>query len=319
MEKSIITIIITVYNREKFLDKCIKSVLDQTDVPTEILIIDDGSTDRSLEICRSYEQQHSNIKVFSQKNSGLAVARNTGIDNANGDYICFLDDDDIMTPGSLKTMLDAMETHDVDLVAGNFERYKEDGSFLSRNQMPDFVINKVITADEYWTASFDKRSYFIFIVNWAKLYKKEIWEGLRFPLDFRKAQDEYVMADILERCKKIYVTDYVVHNQTMTVISTTRSGFCQNTLRAPETKLVTTEKLIRQKKYLFAVSKWSIACGEIINYTKQVRSKELLEEIKRLYHISVIQGKELYRYFETKKKIKFLGYLILCPCFIYFA
>lgn len=119
--------------------------------------------------------------------------------------------------------------------------------------------------------------------------------------------------------QKIYVTDYVVHNQTMTVISTTRSGFCRNTLRAPETKLVTTEKLIRQKKYLFAVSKWSIACGEIINYTKQVRSKELLEEIKRLYHISVIQGKELYRYFETKKKIKFFGYLILCPCFIYFA
>lgn len=202
MEKSIITIIITVYNREKFLDKCIKSVLNQTDVHTEILLIDDGSTDKSLEICRSYESQHSNIKVFSQDNSGLAVARNTGLDNSHGDYICFLDDDDTMTPGSLKAMLDDMEKHDVDLVVGNFERYQEDGRFLSRNNMPSQVKNKVINVDEYWSASFDKKSYFIFIVNWAKLYKKEIWEGLRFPPDFRKAQDEYVMADILERCKK---------------------------------------------------------------------------------------------------------------------
>ncbi|WP_051671467.1 glycosyltransferase family 2 protein [Oribacterium sp. P6A1] len=172
MIKPTISVIITVYNREIFIEKCVKSILDQTEVSTEIILIDDGSTDHSKEICESFAALHENVRVIRQKNAGLSVARNTGLDNAIGDYICFLDDDDVMTPGSLKVLLEAMRKNDVDMVVVDFEKCKEDGSFLCSSHMPDNVKNRVITVDEYWTASFDKRGYFIFIVSWAKLYKK---------------------------------------------------------------------------------------------------------------------------------------------------
>ena len=313
MKSAKISVIITVYNRENFIKNCINSILSQTDVTTEVLLIDDGSTDSSLEICRDFEASYDNVKVIHQENAGLAVARNTGLDNAVGNYICFLDDDDIMTPGSLKVMLEAMNKYDVDFVAGNFERYKEDGSFLSCSNMPDNVKNRVITVDEYWTASFDRKGYFIFIVNWAKLYKKEVWEGLRYPAEFRKAEDEAVLADILAKCKRIYVTDYIVHKQTITESSITRSAFGLRHLRTPEARLITVAKLISQRKYLFAVKKWGIACGEIVVCTKKANTRDIVDEAKRLYDISVVHGKELYKYFDMNKKIKFIAYRIIYP------
>lgn len=317
MEKPIISVIITVYNRESFVEKCIKSILDQNEVSMEVILVDDGSTDRSAEICKSFASLYDNVKLIQQKNAGLSVARNTGLDNARGDYICFLDDDDVMTSGSIKVMIDAMEENDVDIVIGNSERYNEDGSFLCSSNMPDNVKNRVITVDEYWTASFDRKGYFIFVVNWAKLYKRELWEGLRFPPEFRKAEDEVVLADILERCKSIYVTEYVVHRQTMTECSITRASFSLNTLCAPESKLITTEKLIRLEKYQFAVKKWGIACGEIVDYTKRAIIQDVFDEVKRLYDISVVQGKELFKHFDMNKKIKFMVYRIIYPCIRY--
>ena len=307
-EDRLISVIITVYNRENFIGKAIGSILDQTDVETEIIIIDDGSTDNSLAICNEYASKADNIRVIHQENGGLEKARNTGLDNAHGKYIVFLDDDDVMTPGSLKVMFDAAEANDVDFVTGNFERVSESGEKHSDSYMPENVKNRVITVDEYWEASFDRNGYFIFIVNWAKLYKRTLWEGLRFPENLRKAQDEYIMADLLGRCERIYVTDYIVHRQTMSENSITRSKFTLNTLRAPETKLITSEKLIEQGKYTFAVKKWGIACGEVLVATQKSTDPEIKAEVKRLYKWSCDIGKRLFKYMDAKKKIKSLGY-----------
>lgn len=308
-----ISVIVPVYNRENFIDNCINSVLHQDGVAVELILIDDGSKDRSLEICRTYEEKYDNVKVIHQDNAGISHARNIGLDNATGDYICFLDDDDIMTPCGLKSMLEAMKKYDVDFVAGNFERVGENGEFHSPSNMPEFVKNRAITTDEYWEASFDKEGHFVFIVNWAKLYKKKIWEKLRFKDDLRKAEDEYVMADILQQCRMIYVTDFIVYKQTMTRDSITRGKFSLVTLKAPETKLVTTSKLFEICKYKYAVKKWGIACGEIIAYKKLAKSKETKAEIIRLYDYSCELGKKLFRYMDISKKIKYLGYRLIAP------
>ena len=303
-----ISVIITVFNRENLVGRAIGSILDQTDVNTEIIIVDDGSTDDSLAVCNEYAARAENIRVIHQENGGLEKARNTGLDHSHGDYVVFLDDDDAMTPGSLKAMLDAAEKNDVDFVVGNFERVSEAGEKVSDSNMPDNVKNRVISVDEYWEASFDRKGYFIFIVNWAKLYKKSVWEGLRFPENLRKAQDEFVLADILGKCEHIYVTDYIVHKQTMGAKSITRSGFCRNTLRAPESKLVTAEKLIEQGKPRYAVKKWGISCGEVLVYTSKAATPECRTELKRLHRWSCEIGKRLFKYMDIKKKIKYLGY-----------
>ncbi len=315
MESSLesVSIIVTVYNRERFLSNCIDSILAQEGVPFELLLIDDGSTDKSLDICRSYEKRYSNVRVFQQENAGISRARNVGLDNARGKYICFHDDDDVMVPGGLKVLYDAMLANEVDIAMGDFERVDEDGNHLSYSNMPEFVKNRVITADEYWKASLDKKGYFIFIVNWAKLYKREIWEHLRFPDEFRKAEDECVMTDILGMCKSIYVTDKIIHRQTITKNSITRGGFSITTLRTPESKLITTEKLIGQAKYEYAVKKWGIACGEIARYSQKANTDEIKNEVKRLFDWSCKLGKELKKYMGLEKKIKFLGYRAIYP------
>lgn len=313
MKDEIISVIITVFNRKSFLDKCIRSVLFQEGVSIELILVDDESTDGSSKICQSYESKYDNVKLIRQKNSGLSKSRNVGLDNAAGDYIVFLDDDDIMTPGSLRTMLDAMHTYDVDFVLGNFERVDKNGIFCSESHMPENVKNRVINTDEYWKASFDNDGYFIFIVNWAKLYKKKIWENLRFPEEYRKSEDEYLMSDILARCNTIYVTDYIVHKQTLTTNSITRSKPSMVTLLAPKSKLVTVSKLIKQKKYNYASKKWGIACGEIVSYTKSFSDKSILNELNKLYLISVDQGKQLYKYFDYNKKAKFILYRCTYP------
>ena len=307
-EDRLITVIINVYNREALIGRAIESIVTQTDVELEVIIVDDGSTDNSLNICREYEQKYDFVRVIRQENGGLEKSRNTGLDNAHGKYICFLDDDDVMTPGSLKVMFDAAEKYDVDFVVGNFERYSEKGEKLADSNIPANVRNRVISVDEYWEASFDKEGYFIFIVNWAKLYKRTLWDGLRFPENLRKAQDEYVMADILGRCERIYVTDYVVHRQTMTIDSITRSKFSMVTLRAPETKLITVEKLIKQGKNKFAVQKWGKACWEVVYYTTKATTSETRAEVLRLYKWSCRLGRHLFKYMDMNKKIKYLKY-----------
>ena len=96
MNNKLISVIIPVYNREGFLSKCIESVLSQKNVSLEIILVDDGSTDNSLAICRSYSEKYPFVKVIHQENSGIGAARNTGLDAATGDCIFFLDSDDIV-------------------------------------------------------------------------------------------------------------------------------------------------------------------------------------------------------------------------------
>ena len=92
---SLISVIVPVYNAEKYLDRCIQSIINQKYKELEIILVDDGSKDRSLEICNSYEKKDNRINVIHKENAGVSAARNTGIKKARGTYLAFLDDDDI--------------------------------------------------------------------------------------------------------------------------------------------------------------------------------------------------------------------------------
>lgn len=104
-----ISVIIPVYNCEKYLNKCVDSVLNQTYTNYEIILIDDGSTDRSSEICDKYEKVSKKVKVLHQKNSGVSQARNNGVDIAEGKYICFLDSDDYIEKEYFKFAIEKMQ------------------------------------------------------------------------------------------------------------------------------------------------------------------------------------------------------------------
>lgn len=100
----LLSIIIPVYNAEKFIDRCLKSIINEIAENTEVVMIDDGSTDNSYEICKSYEKQYSSIRVIHKNNEGVSVARNIGIENSRGKYILFLDVDDCFETGWSKNV-----------------------------------------------------------------------------------------------------------------------------------------------------------------------------------------------------------------------
>lgn len=111
-----VSIIIPVYNSEKFVEQCVQSAIHQTYPNLQVIVIDDGSTDRSLEICRRLEKADSRIQILCQKNRGVSSARNRGIDHAEGEYLFFLDSDDAIHPLFIEEAVRQAETHHTELV-----------------------------------------------------------------------------------------------------------------------------------------------------------------------------------------------------------
>ena len=122
MNVGLVSIITPVYNSEKFLNKCIDSILNQTYNNFELILVDDGSADKSLQICDEYARKDSRIVVIHQKNQGQAVARNKALDICKGDYISFIDSDDYLKRNFLETYMHAAQKKDADIIVGGYIR-----------------------------------------------------------------------------------------------------------------------------------------------------------------------------------------------------
>ncbi len=107
--KPLVSIIVPVYNVEKYVGKCLDSILNQTYENIEVLMVNDGSTDNSVKICKEYEKKDKRFKLYRKKNGGLSDARNYGLDRIIGDYVCFVDSDDFIHPDFIKILLDSLE------------------------------------------------------------------------------------------------------------------------------------------------------------------------------------------------------------------
>lgn len=138
--------IIPVYNIEKYLEKCITSVLKQTEQDFEILLIDDGSTDRSGEICDSFAEKDNRIAVIHKKNGGLSSARNTGLSKAAGEFISFVDGDDYLSEYYLEKSLKAAKKYHADIVMFDYNFVDENGNNINSYHV-DIEADKILTLD----------------------------------------------------------------------------------------------------------------------------------------------------------------------------
>ena len=111
----VISIIVPVYNVEKYLDRCIQSILVQSFKKFELVLINDGSTDNSLKICQKYREEDNRIVLISQPNKGLSAARNTGLENIHGEYVCFIDSDDFVEKNYLRSLYNNLEKNKADI------------------------------------------------------------------------------------------------------------------------------------------------------------------------------------------------------------
>ena len=155
MKLPVISVIVPVYNTEKYLDECIQSILSQTFTDFELLLVDDGSTDGSGNICDKYAIQDERVKVFHQENQGVTSARRKGLENAKGEYVCFVDSDDTITVDALEILLDKMDGKiDVVVSDSNFERIITGIDFLNYLLVCELPVSL-----------------------WGKLYKKTIFQN----------------------------------------------------------------------------------------------------------------------------------------------
>ena len=125
MIKDCISIIIPIFNAEKYLEKCLISVIQQTYVNLEIILINDGSTDNSLNICQQIQQQDKRIRIINQENKGASIARLKGIKQAKGKYLSFVDSDDLIEPDYIEQLVTAIEKHQTAIAACNIIKHRE--------------------------------------------------------------------------------------------------------------------------------------------------------------------------------------------------
>ena len=164
-----VSVIIPVYNSEKYLSACIDSVLHQEEVSLEIILVDDGSTDSSACICDDYAQKYENIRAFHIKNSGQAVAKNKGIKYAQGYFIALTDSDDKMTPQMLHTMVTIGYKHDADIVCCNYIQIDEKGIVTHFDHTgKTYILNHEETLIRFYSRDM------IYSQCWTKLYKRQM-------------------------------------------------------------------------------------------------------------------------------------------------
>lgn len=169
-----ISVIVPVYNAEKYLPRCIDSILTQCFTNIELLLIDDGSKDKSGDICDGYAEKDKRVIVFHKENGGVSSARNLGLDKATGDYVTFVDADDYLLPESLT----------LQLLEGNYDLIqipRNNGSFM-KSYSHDVICNTLHAFRKFIYRNF-------YFECWGRLYKKQIIGSVRFPENLKVGED----------------------------------------------------------------------------------------------------------------------------------
>ena len=196
MSEKLISVIVPVYNVEKYIKKTLESLLNQTYENIEIVLVDDGSTDSSSQICDEYAKKDNRIKVIHKENGGLSSARNKGIEIASGDYVFYLDSDDTIDEKCLEILEEALERTESDVAICKIDRVDVNGQKVR----DDFPINEEDILFRYETVEKIVKGELPNFA-WGKLYRKEVLHGIRFPVG-RNYEDRYVAAEIMSNSKQ---------------------------------------------------------------------------------------------------------------------
>lgn len=231
--EELISIIIPVYKVEKYLSRCVDSVLAQTYRNIEIILVDDGSPDKCPEICDEYAQRDGRITVIHKENGGLSDARNVGIEAARGAYVGFVDSDDYIHPDMYKELYGALLEEKADVAVCGIEKVE-----CTDCQIKSVENNnvRIYTGLQAVKNILVKESHVVSVVAWNKLYKKSLFEGIRFP-EGKLHEDEFTTYRIFYQCEKVvYVTGnyYYYFQRPDSIMGKRKSAFSYDGLEAYE-------------------------------------------------------------------------------------
>ncbi len=217
MESNVlVSVIVPVYNVEKYLSECLDSICGQTYRNLEILLIDDGSTDHSGEICDQYAKTDKRIRVFHQNNSGAAVAKNRGLDEAKGEFIQFVDADDRLDLQAIAIAMIQQQKNNADVIVFGFKKMFTDHMERNDLSIPDGGMNNETYLSCFpidWTCS----------LFWNKLFRYTTVSHVRFRTERRCIDDEFFTYRIFFQAKKVSVITYSLYFYRQRKSSVTKS------------------------------------------------------------------------------------------------
>lgn len=257
--KPVVSVIVPVYNSEKYLHRCINSILKQSFTDFELILVDDGSPDRCGDICDEYAQKDNRVKVIHKENGGVSDARNAAFDCAIGDYICFVDSDDYIHEDLLKDNLEKMIVAGADLIVFNYAE-------VLKNKIVERLKVKSVEYDRLWY--FSKAP----VIVVCKLYKSFIWKNLRFPTGL-KHEDNYVMPHVITAAKKIITNEKVYY-----FYDKTNESSIMSTLNLSDW---------RYMLFLSAMEKVKCARGQYA-YLRNYALKEALIKALQAYNFNIV-------------------------------
>ena len=202
-----ISVIVPVYNIAAYLDECVSSLAAQTHRDLEIMLIDDGSTDGSGELCDAWARRDERVKAIHKVNGGAASARNAGLDQCTGDFVCFVDSDDVVEPEYVAHLMQALAESGADAAVCGFDFWSQDGF----KPQPAQSVQGVCSGEDYmfrflhdWSCS----------LLWNKIYSREVIGDLRMA-EGHRIDDEYFTYQVCMNCRRVAVTDRCLYHYRM--------------------------------------------------------------------------------------------------------
>lgn len=280
-----ISIIVPVFNCEKYIEKCIDSIINQTYSNIEIIVINDGSTDGTLSILEKIQDKR--IRIYNQDNKGVAIARNVGIEKCRTKYLLFVDADDYLEPDAVSILYNKMIEKDYDIVMGNTDT-------------ADF--GKIELTEEKYNYLFNNKIKY-FMVSWNKLMKKELFNSIRYP-DLRVAEDDYIIHHLLEKTKRMLIISDKTYNHSNNPegLSNSMLQYYQDGIYALRDRYIFLKKTKYEK---IAYKKYMNYCIDL--YCKMKESKKDTREIITNFRKELKKGLDIkYLIFAINPSVYYL-------------
>ena len=224
MREPLISVIVPIYNVEKYLKQCVDSIINQTYHNLEIILVDDGSPDNCGAICDEYAKTDNRIRVIHKPNGGLSDARNAGIKTMHGEYLMFVDSDDYITEDCIAYLYDISVRFSADLVIGGFEKFENETKCLiyttaATNECVEKLNNREAM----------KNTLINGCAAWARLYKADVHHNIMFPVG-EINEDEAIVLSLLEKCQIVVNTNKVIYKYRYRSQSITSTRWDRNKL-----------------------------------------------------------------------------------------
>lgn len=204
MSKCNLTVIVPVFNGEKYLKSCLKSIAAQTLDKIEVIVIDDGSTDNSADIAHSFEETNSHFTVLRQQNSGRSAARNSGLNIVKGEYIAFVDSDDFVDPTMYEKLYKTAVERQSNEVRCGAVQFEDKSGRIIKHRREFEAFTEINSTENLLKAYLEKK---VHRVVWNGIYHRSLFEKIRFP-EGKEYEDQYVTPEILAQANKyIYIPD----------------------------------------------------------------------------------------------------------------